>query len=293
MPRPIYRSRRGAAALRALYDAALERLDVAYESRMMGTPFGDTHVLALGPADAPAVIVLPGGNFLGPTCLGWFAPLAATHRLYAPDVIGQPGRSAPARPSPRGDGHARWLTDVLDGLGLDRAPLVGISYGAGIALRLMGHAPARVARAALVSPSGLVAGPLARMVAEVAIPLLRYRLAPARERLLRAARPLLSEPDEELTVQIGAIYRHVRLDPRLPRLATAAELRGAAAPTLVVAAADDLFFPGAAVAARAREVIPNLAGVEVLAGSRHIPPRAAFRHINERLRAFLHGRAGA
>jgi pimeloyl-ACP methyl ester carboxylesterase len=142
--------------------------------------------------------------------------------------------------------------DVLDGLGLDRTPLVGISYGAGLALRLMGHAPARVARAALVSPAGLVAGPLAPMVVEVAIPMLRYRLAPGRERLLRAARPLLSEPDEELAVQIGAIYRHVRLDPRLPRLATAAELRGCAAPALVFAAADDLFFPGAAVAARAR-----------------------------------------
>lgn len=77
------------------------------------------------------------------------------------------------------------------------------------------------------------------------------------------------------------------MDPRLPRLATAAELRGYAAPTLVFAAADDPVFPGAAVAARARAVIPNLVGVEVLAGSRHIPPRAAFRHINARIAAFL------
>src|SRR5262245_3483570 len=119
MPRSIYRSRRGEAALRALYDAARERLDVAHESRMVGTHFGATHVLSIGPADAPPVVVLPGGNFLGPPCLRWFAPLAATHRLYAPDLIGQPGRSAPTRPSPRGDGHARWLVDVLDGLGLD------------------------------------------------------------------------------------------------------------------------------------------------------------------------------
>jgi pimeloyl-ACP methyl ester carboxylesterase len=293
MSRSIYRSRRGEAAIRALYDAALERLGLVHENRTVRTHFGDTHVLAIGPADAPPVVVLPGGNFLGPTCLGWFAPLAAEHRLYAPDIIGQPGRSAPTRPSPRGDGHARWLEAVLDGLGLERAALVGISYGAGIALRLAGHAPERISRAALVSPAGLVGGPLAPMLIEVVVPMLRYCLAPNRERLLRAARPLLSEPDEGLATQIGAVYRHVRLDPQLPRLTTVAELRDCAASFLVFAAADDLFFPGAAVAARAREVIPNLAGVEVLAGSRHIPTRAAFAQINDRLRAFLHDRGGA
>ena len=227
MSRSIYRSRQGEFALAALYDAALERLGAPHESRTVATHLGDTHVLALGPPEAPPVLVLPGGNFLGPTCLAWFAPLAADHRLYAPDLVGQPGRSAPARPSPRGEGHARWLVEVLDGLGLARASLVGISYGAGLALRLLGRAPGRVARAALVSPAGLVAGPLAPLVAQVALPMLRYRLAPTGDHLLRAARPLLSERDDELTTQIGAVYRHVRLDPRRPRLARAAVLRAA------------------------------------------------------------------
>jgi pimeloyl-ACP methyl ester carboxylesterase len=289
MSRSIYRSRQGEAAIAALYDAALERLGAPHESRTVATHLGATHVLALGPPDAPPVVVLPGGNFLGPTCLAWIAPLAADHRLYAPDVVGQPGRSAPARPSPRGDGHARWLAEVPDGLGLARASLVGISYGAGLALRLLGRAPGRVARAALVSPAGLVAGPLAPLVTRVALPMLRYRLAPRRDHLLQAARPMLSEPDEALATQIGAVYRHVRLDPRLPRLATAAELRGCAAPILIFAAAEDLFFPGAAVAARARAIIPRLAGIEILPGSRHIPAQAAFGHINARLRTFLAG----
>lgn len=126
---------------------------------MVGTRFGDTHVLVVGPEDAPPVVFLPGGNFLNPTCLRWFLPLARDHRLYAPDIVGQPGRSAQERPSPKGDGHAWWMEDFLDGLGLRRTPLVGLSYGAGIAVRTMGYAPERVSRAALISPSAVATGP--------------------------------------------------------------------------------------------------------------------------------------
>ena len=111
-----------------------------YESLSVRTRLGDTHVLAIGPRTP--LLFLPGGNFLNPTCLGWFLPLANTHRLYAPDIVGQPGRSAQERPSPKGDGHAFWVEDVLDGVGLrERVPLVGLSYGAGLAIRTMGLAP--------------------------------------------------------------------------------------------------------------------------------------------------------
>ena len=130
--------------------------------------------------------LLPGGNFLNPTCLKWFLPLTESHRLYAPDIVGQPGRSVQVRPSPKGDGQAFWVEDVLDGLGLERAPLVGLSYGAGLAIRTMGLAPERVSRAALVCPSAIAAGSILRMIVEVAVPMLLYRLRPSQERLLGA-----------------------------------------------------------------------------------------------------------
>lgn len=85
---------------------------------------------------------------------------------------------------------------MLDGLGLGRVPFVGISYGAGIALRTAGYAPERVSGAVLVSPAAVASGPLARMLLEVLVPRLGYRLRPSRERLLRAARAILTEHDD-------------------------------------------------------------------------------------------------
>ncbi len=281
----IYRSPEGEAELMALHDEAFVRLGPGCEARTVGTRFGDTHVIVAGPEDAPPLVVLQGGNFLNPLCLAWFMPLSGTHRLYAPGIIGQPGRSAQARPSARGDGHARWLLDVLDGLGLERPAFVGISYGGGLILRLAGLAPGRVARAVLVSPAGVAAGPIWPMVREVALPMLVYRASPGRERLLRAARPILSDPEEPYVRQLGAVYRHVKLDRELPRAATREELSGYEGPTLLFAAEDDLFFPAEKVIPRATEIVSNLQ-TEALPG-RHVPSGGTFAHVNDRAAKFL------
>jgi pimeloyl-ACP methyl ester carboxylesterase len=176
--------------------------------------------------------------------------------------------------------------EVLDGLGLGPASFVGISYGAGLVLRLAGLAPGRVAGAVLVSPAGIAAGPIWPMLKEVALPMLVYRASPNRERLLRAARPILTDFDELYVRQLGLVYRHVKLDRQLPRAATREELAGYAAPTLLFAAENDLFFPAQKVITRAEEIIPNLQ-TETLPNSRHVPSRQTFARINDRTVEFL------
>jgi pimeloyl-ACP methyl ester carboxylesterase len=231
----IYKDPEGEAEILALYSEALAALGTGWEDLTVGTRYGDTHVLGVGREDAPAVLFLPGGNFLNPTCLRWFLRLTEHHLVYAPDLIGQPGKSAQTRLSAKGDDHARWVLDVLDGLDLKSVPVVGLSYGAGLAIRFMGYAPGRVSLAALVSPAGVAAGGIPRMLSRVALPMLLYRARPSWERLLRAARPILTAPEDQVVRQLGAIYRHVKLDSALPRMETAEELRGFGGPVAVFA----------------------------------------------------------
>lgn len=287
----IYRSERGERRIKQAYRRLLEGLEPAVERRWVETDVGVTHLLVTGDADAPPLVVFHGGNMINPVSLAWFLPLADTYRLLAPDTIGQPGFSAEVRPPPGSDGHARWVVQLLDGLGLGRVPMIGPSYGGGIVLRTATHAPDRVARAGLIVPAGLGTAPLHAIARSLLWPALKYRLIPSRPHLEGVLEALftadVADLDEHTVDLIGTVMREVRLDGRLPPAATAADLAGFDAPTFVAAATDDVLFPASTVLPRARAVLPNLDVTVRLDGERHIPgPRARDRLLRY-LRAFL------
>ena len=104
--------------------------------------------------DGPVPVVLIHGNFAGK--LWWSElladPLPAT-RLIASDLpgFGESYRSGAFRPSI--PSYARSLTDFLDDLGVDRAILMGHSFGAAVATELALSAPERFPALFLLAPA--------------------------------------------------------------------------------------------------------------------------------------------
>lgn len=288
MSRSIYRTAGGRAEVLRLYDRAVEELGIRIEERDVATRFGSTNVLIAGPESGPPLLVFHGGNAPNPLSLSWFEPLAARWRIHAPDTIGHPGKSADVRISPRDGSYGWWAVDVMDALGLDRVPVVGTSYGAGIVLRTATIVPDRIDRAALLVPAGIVPPKRWSLARELLVPALIYRLAPSRERLDRVLDPLFTEPLPELWFETTrAILLHVRPERVMPRPVTRAELDGYEGPTLVVAAGDDILFPARDVLPRAEEVIPGRVETEVLEGCRHVPDRAGLERVRSRIHDFL------
>lgn len=287
----VYRSREGRAEVLRLYDQALRETPMPVRHRDVDTRFGRTHVLSMGAEDCDPVVLFQGGNFLGPLTLSWFGLLADRFTVHAPDTVGHPGRSAEVRLSPLDESYGAWAADVLDGLALERVRAIGLSYGAGILLRLAAMEPERIERAVFLLPAGLARPRILEPVLRLAIPMLAYRLAPDRSLLEKAIRPLFTEePHDEWTDALGAIFRHVRLEARMPRLATADEMSAFRAPTMVVASADDPFFPANRVLPKAAKILPHAAAVR-LEGERHLLSDRGLRRVNEIVTTFFGDRS--
>ncbi|CAL8980139.1 Haloalkane dehalogenase [Rhodoplanes serenus] len=148
------------------------------------------HYLEAGPPDGPPVILLHGN---GATADDWAASgllgrLARRHRVIAFDRPGFGYSDRPWLPQPP-EAQARLLAEAAARLGIDRAVVVGHSWGTLVALAMALERPARVA--GLVLAAGyyvptrrldvwLVSGPALPIVG----PLLRYTVAPILARLV-------------------------------------------------------------------------------------------------------------
>lgn len=98
----------------------------------------------------PALLLVHGG-WAGAE-MHWsrvWSPLAERFRVVAPDLPGLGDVSAPALPSVRA--YASWLVDLLDALGVERASLVGCSFGGSVVYSLAGRHPRRCDALVMVS----------------------------------------------------------------------------------------------------------------------------------------------
>jgi pimeloyl-ACP methyl ester carboxylesterase len=220
--------------------------------------------------------------------VAWVQGLAESYHLVAPDTPGQPGRSATGAPTEYGP----WVVDVLDGLGLEDVAAVGLSHGAGVLLEAAAEEPDRISAAVLVVPAGFGAA-LSSALARVVLPSLAYRLHPEGWLLRRALAPMFTEEvdavEEVVLETVGRALRTGDLEAGFPGPDGPDDLAGFEAPTLIVAAAEDPFFPGERIAARATGWLPSLVGSVVLAGERHFLSPHGQRTATERTRSFLSG----
>ncbi|MFF4903203.1 alpha/beta fold hydrolase [Streptomyces sp. NPDC001068] len=119
---------------------------------------GRQRIFTVEAGSGPAVLLLHGGG-PGTTGLSSFVrnigELARNHRVIVPDLPGY-GRSTKGVDSADPFGYlADGIRTLLDTLGLDRAHLVGHSYGGACALRLALDTPDRVGRMVLAAPGGI------------------------------------------------------------------------------------------------------------------------------------------
>ncbi|CEH28770.1 carboxylesterase [Aneurinibacillus migulanus] len=135
------------------YDESLALWPVHYETFYVPTRFGQTHIIASGPKEAPPLILLHGALFSSTMWYPNIADWSSKYRTYAIDIIGDKNKSIPTDLCGTRAGYADWLLDVFDNLGIEKSHLIGLSLGGLHTMNFVLRASERVESAVILSPA--------------------------------------------------------------------------------------------------------------------------------------------
>lgn len=247
----IYDTDDGRRIIEDRYRARLDAWPVPHTELRVPTTAGETFVVVSGPADAPPLLALHGSGANTSAWRGDIADWSAHFRVYAVDLLGEPGFSAPNRLDLDTDATASWLDEVLDGLYLDTTALVGMSLGGWTALDYVLRRPGRITRLALLCPGGLGKHRYAWLVKTLALRTFARR---SDRDAVRAGLGLPADDPatEEILDEIETTFTHFSPRPgNLPRFHPT-QLSEVTIPVLIIAGTKDALFDTKATARLAR-----------------------------------------
>jgi pimeloyl-ACP methyl ester carboxylesterase len=264
----IYKSDAGRRAVEAQYANVLQRWPVPHRQLRVPTRQGETFVIVSGERHAAPVVLFHGSGTNTSMWMHDAAEWAHRFRVYAVDMIGEPGFSAASRPAFASDAYVEWLDDVWDQLGLQRASIVGVSLGGWLGLEYAVKRPARVASLSLMSPSGVGAQNVATLVKAG----LLMKLGPWG---LRRALTLVTgrgAVPEEIADSLILRFRHFR--PRMDALPIRSdeELARLTMPVQLIVGGRDTLLRSSETRDRMARCVPSLR-LSYLENEGHILPR--------------------
>lgn len=292
MPRKIsaFRSPEGEALYRAAYEAVLKQWPVPYKELYIPTRFGDTHVIASGPADAPPLVLLHPAGGGGVIWIRNVAALSQHYRTYAVDTISEPNKSILTRPisllHQRRD-FTEWTQDLFDGLKIEKACVIGNSFGGFLTLNAAYSLPERIKKIVLISPAAAFA-PIHAWTwhfvpANILGPLLDS------ESILRKPYEWIWQdlPGEECILQLRRITA-LTGRPRhwSPTLFSDKELRQIRTPSLLLIGDHEVIYEPEHAIQRATRLVAGLKA-EIVPNANHLAQYTAAEIVNQKILEFL------
>ena len=260
----VFKSSAGAGEIMRLYEAKLAEWPVAQETQMVSTRHGDTFVIVSGERGADPLILLHGAGTNSTMWIGEVQAYSQHYRVYAVDIIGEAGKSAANRPAWEGPAYEEWLTDVLDGLDITKATIIGISQGSWVALKLATVQPERVEKLVLISPGGII--PDKMMFVFKVLPLMMLGSWGIQRvvKMLYAEQPIPEGVTEVMTVMMKHFKPRVGVLP----LFSDDALASLTMPTLLLAGTKDALRDSEKIAERLPQWLPSLS-VHLVEGGGH------------------------
>lgn len=237
----------------------------------VSTRKGETFVIACGDRQAPPLILLHGMQANSAIWMQDVAKLARHFRVYAIDILGEPGLSAPISPPFSSDGYEIWLDDVLASLGVEQTAILGVSLGGWIGLNYAIRRPDLVRQLAVVCPAGIGRQKNFLLRAAPLMLLGPWGIRQMRKLVIGPERKDLPPQAQEIVDLMKLIGRHARFRALRPPIFSDSALRSLSMPVLAIVGGQDVLIDSHETKRRLEMLTPR-AEVRLLPDALHYIP---------------------
>lgn len=266
----LFKSAQGKQEVLSLYDQKLEELNIDFEYIQVETSFGITNIIATGDTSLPPLIIIHGSNGCAPIALESYPNLSSRFRVYAVDVIAQPNKSAETRPSMKDDAYGKWMNEVIDQLNITDVTLAGFSFGGLVILKTLENDESKIKQVFLAAPAYIVNGNPLKALFKIFIPMRRYMRSGKPKFVEAFLKELFTNRDEFAIKYLSKVFMHFTMDFTPVPVISNEKAGLIKTPIMLIAAKQDVMFPGEKMIKRAKQIFPSLKKTVLLQNSKHV-----------------------
>ena len=266
----LYTSESAKNEILALYNQKLAGLNINYHNKIVETSFGITNLVCTENDSKPPILIVHGSNGCAPIALETYSGLESHYHVFAVDVLAQPNKSEETRLSMKNDDYGKWLHEVIHNLKLKNVTLAGFSFGGLVILKALEFQDTNIKEAFLTAPAYVVNGNPLRALFKVFIPMKRYIKTKKIRYVERFLNELFTEKDAFAIQFLSKVFLYFSMDfSQVPVIKTQAA-KSIKTPITLIAAKNDLLFPGEKMIKRANKIFPSLKKTMLLEQSKHV-----------------------
>jgi pimeloyl-ACP methyl ester carboxylesterase len=285
-PLSLFKTGDGKAKTIAAYEATLAHWPVSYVELDLSTRFGSTHLIASGPSDAKPIILLHGQDSCAISWIYNIADLSRDFRTYALDTIGDIGKSSPIHLPNSREEYTGWLLEVFDQLKIEKADLIGLSYGGFLATNFALAYPDRVNRIVLLAPGIPNFGPPTLQWANYGMPMMMLPSRYTVKRFINGASIKGYSKEDPVHEQMIVGMTNIKRVSFMRPVFTEEELKRMSVPVLLLIGDHEIMYEPRKALDCAMRLFPNLQA-ELIPNANHVLNNDQSDLINARILRFL------
>lgn len=283
----LFKTEKAKKEILSLYDQKLAELNIEFKYLTVETSFGKTNIIATGNVSNPPILIIHGSNGCAPIALETYPNLSKSYSVYAIDVLAQPNKSDETRLNMKDDSYGKWMHEIITSLNIDHVTMAGFSFGGLIILKTLEYNETKIKQVFLSAPAYIVNGNPLKALFKVFIPMKRFMKTQKSKYVEKFTATLFTERDEFAIQYLSKVFLYFKMDFTPVPVINRREANSIKTPITLIAAKDDLMFPGEKMIKRANKIFPSLKKTVLLEQSKHVQNRSD----NKRIVNLIHGKS--